>query len=73
MQLIYRCHECGKIIDYLETDTVDEYSLGLNILTEQEKKDIIEREEEKVYINLTCDQCDNNYEWGQLSLNQQIH
>ena len=75
MRLIYRCSECGKIIDYLELASFDQRSLGLNILTEQEKKDIIDIKEGEIYINLTCNQCLEDYDWEELlyKYNPQIH
>ena len=73
MKLIYRCPECGKIIDCLELASFDERSLGLNILTEKEKKDIIDVKEEEVYINLTCNDCVEEYNWDELLYMKQIH
>ncbi|MBM7557205.1 anti-sigma-F factor Fin [Halanaerobacter jeridensis] len=73
MKLIYRCSECGKVIDYLELASFDEQALGFNILTEEEKKDIIDVKEEEVYINLTCNQCLEQYNWEELIYMKEIH
>ena len=73
MKLIYRCPECGKILDCLELASFNEQALGLNILTEEEKKDIIDVKEEEVYINLTCNQCLEDYDWEELLYMPQIH
>ncbi|MFO7818639.1 MAG: anti-sigma-F factor Fin [Halanaerobacter sp.] len=73
MKLTYRCSECGKIIDALELASFDEQSLGLNILTEEEKKDIIDVKEDEVSINLTCSECLEDYDWEELLYMQQIH
>ena len=75
MRLIYKCKECGKIIECLELVSFDEHSLGLNILTEQEKKDIIDIKDEEIYINLTCNQCLENYDWEDVlyKYHTQIH
>ena len=73
MRLIYRCSECGKIIDALELASFEEESLGLNILTEEEKKDIIDIRDEEIYINLTCSQCIADYDWEELLYMKQLH
>lgn len=73
MKLIYKCSKCGKIIDCLELASFDERSLGLNILTEEEKKDIIDVKEEEVYIKLTCNQCQSEEEWEELLYIQQMN
>lgn len=72
MTVVYRCSECGKIIDKLNLDGVDEETLGVNILTEEERKDIIETEEDKMQINIICNQCASQEGWQQLS-NSYVH
>ncbi|MCK8826758.1 anti-sigma-F factor Fin family protein [Natroniella acetigena] len=73
MELIYKCPECQKIIDYLEVTSLDEVELGFNILTEREKEDIIKKEADSIYVNVTCDECEKEYEWDELIYRQQLH
>ncbi|MCK8817027.1 anti-sigma-F factor Fin family protein [Natroniella sulfidigena] len=73
MELIYKCPECQKIIDHLEIASLSEVELGFDILTEQEKEDIIKRKADSVHINVTCDECEREYDWDQLIYQQQLH
>ncbi|WP_408955224.1 anti-sigma-F factor Fin [Natroniella sp. ANB-PHB2] len=73
MELIYKCPECQKIIDYLEVTSLSEVELGFNILTEREKEDIIKRETDSIYVNVTCDECEKEYDWDELIYLQQLH
>lgn len=73
MNLIYKCPECDKIIDHLEVDKVDEESLGFNILTEEEREDIIEVEGDNTYINVACDECVQDYPEESQLTNMEIH
>ncbi|OCL25750.1 hypothetical protein U472_15630 [Orenia metallireducens] len=73
MNVIYRCDKCQKIIEHLELGDFSQESLGLNILTDQEKEDIIKMENDTVYINLTCDDCAEDYDWSSVIHNDQIH
>ncbi len=57
MKVVYKCICCDKIIEELEVDDFNEQSLGLNILTEKEKEDIIKIENNIIHIHLTCDEC----------------
>lgn len=72
MTVIYKCSECGKVIDKIEAEGIDKQSLGINILTEEERKDIIETQEDNLQINITCDQCARQAGWNQL-YNANIH
>ncbi len=51
----------------------NEKALGLNILTEDEKEDIIEVEYDNVYIDLTCDECVEEDDWIEMVHNVRIH
>ena len=73
MKIVYRCPECNKIIEQIEIDKFDEENLGLNVLTAEEKEDIIEVEYNIVYIDLTCDECSDQYNWNQLIYNYRMH
>ncbi|WP_018248274.1 anti-sigma-F factor Fin [Orenia marismortui] len=73
MKIIYKCHKCQKIIETLEDISINEESLGLNVLTEEEKGDIIKIEDNVMYIDLTCEECNQEYDWLQLIHSQQIH
>ncbi|PRX26497.1 uncharacterized protein DUF2757 [Orenia metallireducens] len=73
MNVIYRCDKCHKIIEHLQLEDFNQQSLGLNILTDQEKEDIIKMENDTVYIDLTCDDCIEEYDWSNFINNEQIH
>jgi len=73
MRLIYKCPKCHRIIEELEIDHFNEEELGLDILTAEEKEDIIKRSSDEIYINLTCDDCLQEYTLRQLIDSQKIH
>ncbi|WP_027339792.1 anti-sigma-F factor Fin [Halonatronum saccharophilum] len=73
MKVFYRCPKCQKLIDFLEVEEYNEKALGLNILTEDEKEDIIEVEYDNIYIDLTCDECLEEDNWVEMIHNVRIH
>ncbi|GAB6099768.1 hypothetical protein JCM16358_16470 [Halanaerocella petrolearia] len=74
MNLIYQCPECEKVIDQLDVSKIDDETLGFNILTPEEREDIIEVEEDNTYVNVVCDECaQGNYIKEQALSNLQIH
>jgi ribosomal protein L44E len=73
MTLVYKCSECGKVIDHLETEGVSETALGLNVLTAEERQDIIETKADKTYVNVICDECAEREDFEQGVNSFQIH
>lgn len=59
MKIIYYCHNCGDFIDELSIDRLEEEKLGFDILTQEEKKDIIKwsKSGDMVYVRTVCDSC----------------
>ncbi len=59
MKLLYYCHNCGDFIDELSVNKMDEKKLGFDILTEEEKKDIIKwnKSGDILYVGSVCDNC----------------
>ena len=72
MSLIYKCSQCGKIIDDLDVERVNEKMLGFDILTPEEREDIIEARGDNTYVNVICDDCLYRLE-GEGKGNFQIH
>lgn len=62
MKLLYYCHSCGDFIDELTVDQVDEEKLGFDLLTEDEKQDIMKysRTGNMLYVGSVCDACYND-------------
>ncbi|MGM0470878.1 MAG: anti-sigma-F factor Fin [Bacillota bacterium] len=60
MEVVYYCSCCNRLIDRLEIrddDLINEQKLGFSILTPAEKEDIINRTEERIEVQITCDEC----------------
>lgn len=59
MKVLYYCHNCGDFIDELTVDRVDEEKLGFNLLTEEEKQDIMKWSQNgnMLYVGSVCDNC----------------
>lgn len=59
MKILYYCHNCGDFIDELSVDQVDDQKLGFDLLTEDEKQDIIKwsKSGNMLYVGSVCDNC----------------
>ena len=59
MKIIYYCHNCGDFIDELSVDRLEEEKLGFDILTQEEKKDIIKwsKSGDMLYVRTIGDSC----------------
>lgn len=59
MKVLYYCHNCGEFIDELTVDRVDEEKLGFNVLTSEEKEDIMKWSQSgnMLYVGSVCDNC----------------
>ncbi len=73
MHIIYKCPKCHKTIEEFEVEYFDEEELGLDILTAEEKEDIIRKSSDEIQINLTCDDCLQKCTLSQLIETQKIH
>lgn len=62
MKLLYYCHNCGDFIDELTVEQVEEEKLGFDLLTEDEKQDIMKysRNGNMLYVGSVCDVCYND-------------
>lgn len=63
-KLLYYCHNCGDFIDELSVDTLDEKKLGFDLLTLEEKRDIMKWNQsgDMLYVGSICDVCYNHLE-----------
>lgn len=71
MKVLYYCHNCGDFIDELTVDRVDEEKLGFNVLTQEEKEDIMKWSDSgnMLYVGSVCDHCYhefNNMQGGEM-------
>ncbi len=59
MRILYYCHNCGDFIDELSVDKIDESKLGFDLLTQEEKKDIMKwnKSGDILYVGSVCDAC----------------
>ncbi len=59
MKIYYNCEHCGEAIDMIEVDQVDERKFGFDILTVEERQDIIKTDAlaNAMYVYSLCDEC----------------
>jgi len=59
MKIYYKCDHCGEAIDMIEVDQVDEVKFGFDILTAEERQDIIKTDSlaNTMYVHSLCDEC----------------
>ena len=59
MKILYYCHNCGDFIDELTVEQVNDEKLGFDLLTEDEKQDIIKwsKSGNMLYVGSVCDNC----------------
>lgn len=59
MKIYYSCEHCGEPIDMIEVDQVDEAKFGFDILTPEERQDIIKTDSlaNTMYVHSLCDEC----------------
>lgn len=61
MRLIYICDECGKYIDEIELGNLNEARLGFDVLTPEEKDDLVSLDWDRQVgtVRAICDACWN--------------
>lgn len=61
MRLIYICDECGRYIDEIELGNLNETRLGFDVLTPEEKQDLVHLDwgRQVGTVRAICDSC-----WG---------
>ncbi len=59
MRIHYSCDSCGRAIDTIEVDAIDEAMFGFDCLTAEERQDIIRYDEAEgvLYVQSLCDAC----------------
>ncbi len=59
MRLIYICDRCANYIDEIQLSTLDEGRLGFDILTDEERDDLIHLDWERQVgtVKAICDAC----------------
>ncbi len=59
MRIHYSCDNCGRPIDAIEVDAVDEARFGFDCLTAEERRDMIRYDEAEnvMYVQSLCDAC----------------
>ena len=70
MRLIYICDRCAKYIDEIEMNALDEVQLGFDILTEEEREDLVHLDWERQVgtVKAICDACLAKFHNGETSL-----
>ena len=59
MSIIYLCRHCNSVIGTLQQDQISLTALGLDSLTETERKKMIHYEENgDIHIRLICEGCE---------------
>lgn len=59
MRLLYLCERCEKFIEELDVDVVDETQLGFDMLTGEEKEELVHLNWERGVgtVKTICDDC----------------
>ncbi|MBZ4653402.1 MAG: hypothetical protein JG781_741 [Peptococcaceae bacterium] len=59
MRLIYICDRCANYIDEIEMNALDEGRLGFDILTEEEREDLVHLDWQRQVgtVKAICDAC----------------
>jgi len=59
MKIRYFCDSCGKPIDTIEVAEIDEGRFGFDILTAEERNDLLRYDEAAgcLYVQSLCDAC----------------
>ena len=59
MKIFYTCEHCGKAVDMIEVDHIDEVKLGFDCLTPEERQDIIKIDSvsDTMQVYSLCDEC----------------
>ncbi|MEW6724233.1 MAG: anti-sigma-F factor Fin [Bacillota bacterium] len=59
MHLEYHCNHCGKLIREMTLDSLDPVALGFNVLTPEERVDIIKVDSQTGHLRVAsiCDDC----------------
>lgn len=70
MRLIYICERCANYIDEIEMKALDEGQLGFDILTEEEREDLVRLDWERQVgtVKAICDACLAKFSNGEASL-----
>lgn len=60
MSIIYSCRHCGHSIGALEQTVLNHSDLGLDILSEEEKREMIHYEGNgDIHIKVICESCES--------------
>jgi hypothetical protein len=59
MKIFYTCDNCGKPIDSIEVDELDDVKFGFDCLTREERQDLIafDAEANTMTVQSLCDVC----------------
>ena len=70
MRLIYICDRCANYIDEIEINALDEIQLGFDILTKEEREDLVHLDWERQVgtVKSICDVCLAKFHNGEASL-----
>lgn len=58
MAIVYRCRHCGVRVGTIETSFVDMHRLGLSLLSEEERVEMIQYEKDgEITVQTICEDC----------------
>lgn len=61
MSIVYKCRHCGHVIGKLNQEIVSTTRLGLDELSSEEKKEMIQHQNNgDVYIQTICESCEES-------------
>mgnify|MGYP001947979420 CR=1 FL=1 len=63
LSIIYKCRHCDHVIGKLEQKIIDTQLLGLQMLSTEEKKQMVRYEDNgDIYIQSICENCEETLE-----------
>lgn len=61
MSIVYKCRHCGHVLGTLERESVTVSQLGLNELSTEDKKEMIQQQRNgDVHIQTICENCEES-------------
>ncbi|MEN1966459.1 anti-sigma-F factor Fin family protein [Lentibacillus sp. N15] len=68
MSIVYRCRHCGDVVGKIDQQVIDESMLGLDKLSAEDKREMIDYQDGDLQIKTICENCE-----ASLGANPQYH
>lgn len=66
MKLMYYCEYCHRLVDTLEVEHLDETALGFDILSPEERKELLQwsKNGRVGFVKIICEDCEENLRYS---------